>query len=241
MAHVIDDFAEAMKPIIHDDASKLAADELRRFAQQAIVGRYSQDSSLELVSDIAGNGTYFLDLPEAPEDQYGVFDPEFSVIKSLEYPIERTPRELLLDADYAVYRKPSGYTIQVESIAPTNNEIVRCTWTSRHKDDGSTVPDKDYFAVVDFAASLALEALASMYIQTGDAAIAADTVNYRTKSQEYLAMAKAVRRRYFNHLGVEEGATGGGGSDDKAAMASGDMSLVMNSGVDRLIHGRYTR
>ncbi len=241
MPFAIADFVNAMEPVIHDDAGRLDVAELNRFAQQAIAERYSKDVPLELVSDIQGNGSYFLDLPAAPDGQYGVFEPNFSTIKEIEYPIERTPREIIIPEDIQVYRKPTGYQIQIQTFAINENEAVRCTWTSRHSSDGSTVPDKDFFAVADFASSLALESLASIYIQSGDAAISADSVNYRTKAQEYLTQAKAVRRRYFNHVDVEETAQGAAGSDDRAAMATGNMSMIMNSGVDRLVHGRYTR
>ena len=241
MSNTIIDFVDAVMPVIHDDAGKLTSGELARFVRQAIVGRYSSDAPLVLVSELSGNGTYFLDTPQAVEGQVGVFEPEFSIIREIEYPIERTPKETLLDADVSLYQTPTGFKIQIQSCAPSATEILRCTWTARHKSDGSTVPDKDFYAVADFAASLALEALAAIYVQIGDPAISADSVNYRTKSQEYRDLAKVVRRRYFNHVGVEESSTGGGGSDDRPAIAIGDMSLTMGSGNDRLMHGRYTR
>jgi hypothetical protein len=49
------------------------------------------------------------------------------------------------------------------------------TWTARHLADGSTVPDSDFYAVVDFAGSLAAEKLASFYVGPGDSDHAAPT------------------------------------------------------------------
>jgi hypothetical protein len=113
------------------------------------------------------------------------------------------------------------------------------TWTARHLRDGSTVPDKDFYAVTDFAASLGAERLASFYVGTGDSTLQADVVQYRSKSAEMLAVAKALRKRYYNHMGVEEGATG----EDEVgpAFSLGNQYLEQNSGVDRLVHNKYSR
>ena len=64
-------------------------------------------------------------------------------------------------------------------------------------------------------------------------------VQYRSKSAEMLAVAKALRKRYYNHMGVEEGATG----EDEVgpAFSLGNQYLEQNSGVDRLVHNKYSR
>jgi hypothetical protein len=67
----------------------------------------------------------------------------------------------------------------------------------------------------------------------------ADTVNYRSKSQEYLTLAKAKRKLYYNHLGIDETPAG---VEDKAAISIGSMRNIMGTaGVDRLVHGKDTR
>jgi hypothetical protein len=55
-----------------------------------------------------------------------------------------------------------------------------------------------------------LESLAAQYAQTGDSTIGADVVNYRTKSSEYLGLAKAARKRYFDHVGAQDDSGSGG-------------------------------
>jgi hypothetical protein len=235
--YAISDFVAAMPAVVQDGAARVSGT-LQQFVIQTITERYSKDAPLYVVSDIPGTGTNLIGTPTVPEGQPGVFEPGFSIIDSIEYPIEQVPPQLVLDSDIRLYRTPSGYQIMLSFDTPGTNEVLRTTWTSRHSSDGSTVPDKDFYAVVDYASSLALEALAATYVQTGDNTLQADIVNYRTKSQEYLTLAKAIRKRYFVHMGVTEDAAG----DEQApAFAIGNQYLEQNSGVDRLVHGKYSR
>jgi hypothetical protein len=152
------------------------------------------------------------------------------------------PENLILDSNWSYYQSPAGVKLRILSTTPPAAQLVRVAWTARHADDCSTVPLQDFEAVTDFAASLCAEALAATYAQTRDNTVGADTVNYRTKGQEYLTLAKALRQRYYNALGVEDGGGAkGGGTEQKPAIAIGDMDNIMQGGVDRLIHSKFTR
>lgn len=238
--YAIADFTAEIPNVLSDDAGRLKG-EYAPFVERAIIQRYSLDAPLEMVSDIKGNGTNLLPVPVAPGEgnDLPVFEPNFSVIRTIEYPIGQQPPQFVLDSDLRLYRSPSGYNILLNFDAPPEDIPLRVTWTARHLVDGSTVPDKDFFAVVDFAASLAAEKIASFYVGTGDSTMQADVVNYRSKSQEMLNIAKALRKRYFNHMGVDEGP--GGDNEIAPAIAIGHQFLEQNSGVDRLVHSKYTR
>lgn len=242
--YAIQDFVNEIPNVISDDANRLggtAGTVLPAMVERAIIQRYSQDAPLYLVSDVAGTGSNYAPLPIAPGagNDLPVFEPNFSVVERIEYPIGQQPPQYVLDSDVHVYRSPTGYQIFINFDAPPVGQDMRITWTARHLPDGSTVPDKDFYAVVDFAASLAAEKLASFYVGTGDSTIQADVVNYRSKSQEMLSIAKALRKRYYNHMGIEEDAAG----DDRIAPAFsfGNQFLEQNSGVDRLVHDKYSR
>lgn len=241
--YAIQDFVTEIPNVISDDADRLGGTGgavLPALVKRAIIQRYTLDRPLDVVSDIAGNGTNYLDLPVAPGTApVPVFEPEFSIVKSIEFPIGQQPPQMVLDSDFRVYRAPDGYKILLNFDTPGNGESLRMTWTARHLADGSTVPDSDFYAVVDFAGSLAAEKLASFYVGTGDSTMSADVVNYRSKSQEMLNIAKALRKRYFNHIGVSEDSSAG--DEQKPAIAIGNQYLEQNSGVDRLVHGKYTR
>jgi hypothetical protein len=231
-------FVDAITPVIADELGWVT-DSIRRFTQQAILQRYSKDRPLALVSDVAGTGTAMVDLPVALAPAYGTFDPLFSEITRIEYPIGQVPELDVRSEDWALYRSPSGYQIMLSAYLPQVGESIRFTWTAQHAPDGSTVPQTDFYAVCDYAASLCLEAMAARASQFGDNTMGADTVNYRSKSQEYLTLAKAKRKLYYNHLGIDETPAG---VEDKAAISIGSMRNIMGTaGVDRLVHGKDTR
>lgn len=236
--YAISDFVAAVPGVLADTGAR-ATSLLPGFAQRAISERYSQDRPLTLVSDVEGTGTEYLPVPVAPDTgNRPVWEPEFSVVKRIEYPIGDGPPGLVLDSDFRVYRTPGQpERILLDFAAPGPGEFLRVTWTARHLIDGSTVPDRDFFAIVDYIGSMAAEYLASYYVGTGDASMNVDVVNYRSKSQEMLSVAKALRRRYYNHMGIEEGANGGA-AEVGAAAALGNQYLEQGSGVDRLLHGK---
>ncbi len=240
--YAIADFIAEFPNVISDDAGRLSSgpdgDVRPALVARAIIQRYSLDSPMEIVSDVEGNGTNYLDLPVDPKNK-AVFEPNFSILRTIEFPIGQQPPQMVLDSDFRVYRTPQGHQVLINFDTPGPTESVRMTWTARHLSDGSTVPDKDFFAVVDFAASLGAEKLASFYVGTGDSTIQADVVNYRSKSQEMLTLAKALRKRYFNHMCIDENSAGG--DEVKPAFALGNQYLEQNSGVDRLVHDKYSR
>ncbi len=223
------DYQTRVDSIVQDGVHKLSAGDRDAAIKQAIVQRYSKDRPLVNVTDVAGNGGQDLAVPTGWENQ-------FSQVRELEYPIGQIPANTVEDYDWVMYQSPSGWNIRFLVDVPLTTEKVRVTWTARHTSDGSTVPLPDFDAVCDFAASMCCERLAAIYAQTGDNSIGADIVNYRTKGQEYLALAKAARKRYFNHLGLSEDAGESGIS--APALSIGDMNLMMGPGVDRLTHRR---
>jgi hypothetical protein len=242
--YAIADFANEIPNVLSDDANRLGGPTGTIFpalVARAIIQRYSADSPLWIVSDIEGNSTNYIPLPVAPGegDDLPVFEPNFSVISQIEFPIGQQPPQLILDSDFRIYRAPGQPTkILINFDTPEPGDSLRCTWSARHLADGSTVPDKDFYAVVDFAASLGAERLASFYVGTGDSTLQADVVQYRSKSAEMLSVAKALRKRYYNHMGIEEGATE---ADTGPAFAIGNQYLEQNSGVDRMVHNKYSR
>ena len=238
--YAITDFVAEIPNVLSDDSGRITSS-LASFVKRAILERYSQDAPLEIISDVAGNGTNYLPLPVAPgTGSLPVWESNFSVIKQIEFPVGQQPPQLVLDSDLLIYHTPGKPdTILIDFDTPSADETCRVTWTARHLVDGSTVPDKDFYAVVDFAASLGAERLASFYVGTGDASLNADVVNYRSKSSEMLSIAKALRKRYYNHMGIDEGATGD--AEVAPAFALGNQYLNQNSGVDRLVHDKYSR
>ena len=97
----------------------------------------------------------------------------------------------------------------------------------------STVPDADFDAVSNLAASLAFDQLAALKVQSGDPTISADAVEYRTKSDMYRAMAKEHRQLYNQHMGK--------GAEVGAASGAANLDVDLSVGMDRLTHPRRTQ
>lgn len=228
-----DDFTDRVVGLIKDQANKLSADDLSACIKQAIQQRYSKDRPLEKAEDSVGSGTNLIDLPAEFEDGY-------SLIRQVEFPVDEIPPALLDDNAWGVYRGTAGLKLMLYEVSVQASESVRLTFTQRHASDGTTVPGADFDAVCDYAASLAFEILAAIYTQTSDPLIAADVVNYRSKGQEYLNLAKAARKRYFDHVGVIDDAFAASSSGG-VGIAMGELDNNMGWGGDRLTHGSKTR
>ncbi len=238
MSHTLDQFQAQRDVVLRDAVGKLPSGDRDALLQQAILQRYSKDRPRELVSDQSGNGTQLIATPQTGSNPPEVFEDGFSIIHTVEFPVGTVPPNYILDEDWQIYRAPSGLQIMLLGATPAAADTVRVAWTARHKSDGSTVPDVDFEAVCDWAAALCYDALAGIYAQTGDTTIIVDSVNYRTKSQEYMGLAKAAAKRYFNHIGIA--------ADDKAtevdaAMATGSVHEQLGVGLDRLTHRKATR
>jgi hypothetical protein len=236
MAHQLDQFQDQRDIVLADDVGKLSQARRDVLLQNAILQRYSKDRPREIVSDVSANGSSDLPLPTSSTAS---FEDGFSTIIKVEYPVGNVPASLLLDEDWEMYRSPSGLQIRILATTPASGDTIRVTWTARHLNDGSTVADSDFEAVCDYAAALCCQTLASIYTQTGDPTIQADSVNYRTKNQEYASLGKALEKRYFDHVGVPENPTG---AEVGPAISIGSVhDDLLGMHIDRMTHPRSTR
>ena len=153
----------------------------------------------------------------------------------IEYPIGKTPPNLLDQDTYTIYRTPTGDEIKIIN-AITAAQQVRITYTTRHLVDAAndTIRADDREPVCAWAAALLLEQLAALFTGSSDSTIQADSVDRRSKGGEYASRAKSLRARYFAELGL----------DEKRAVAAGvvvDLDMADSQGRDRLLHPRRFR
>lgn len=212
--------------MVSDAAGKLVNPDDYDRNIRAAIAHYSRHRPAMQVSDIVGNGTSDYDMPAAWVD-------EFSDIKSIEFPVGDVPAQFLESEDYGIYQTPTGRKIRLKSSSPSAAEIFRVTFTIPRTE--TTIPDGDVSAVVNLSAALCLEELANSYTQTSDPTIAADSVNYRSKSSEFAGRAKRYMQLYKEHIGIKE--------DDSMPAASAVMDLDMKypGGRERLTHPRWAR
>lgn len=220
---------DRVKTNVKDTAGKLADPDDYYGAVAEAIRRYSRVRPRRLCVDVAGNGTHDYALPDG-------WTPDFSVIDQIEYPVGQVP-ELYLDMrDYKVVLTPAGLVLRILSATPTAAETMRVQYTAPHAE--TTLPDNDLDAVANLATSHALHILASCYGQTSDPLIGADVVNYRSKSGEFLKLAKAFEDHFNEHLGLGKEVPVAAASVTASEPDNGPVGLVhLNSRV-RMTHGR---
>lgn len=210
---------------IKDDSGKITTEDKDRNILEAIK-KYSKHRPDLKVVDIAGNGTHDYSLPTGWID-------EFSIIRSIEYPVGNVPADYLDADDYEIYQTTTAKKIRLNTYSPSASDSFRVSFTIPRTD--TTIPDNDVDAVCNLASSLCLEELANFYIQLGDSTIGADSVNYRSKSYEAAQRAKAMLRLYKEHMGIKEDDT------TPAASAIIDLDMKYPGGAERLTHPRWRR
>ena len=211
---------------VRDDSQKLVNPDDYDRAINAALRKYSLHRPDYATTDIAGNGTHDLALPTGWVDGY-------SMISSAEYPIGQVPSELLANDEVDIYRSPTALKIRLRDVAPAAAESVRLTFTIQRS--AATVPDNDIDAVAWLSAALCCEDLANAFAQSTDSSIAADSVDYRDKSQKFASRAKRLMQLYKEHLGLKD--------NDTVTPASvvSDIDVGYPGGGGRLTHPRWMR
>lgn len=179
--------------------------EIGQFVDQA-TRRYSRIRPLLVVEDVAADGTNFSDLP-------ATFDVDFGRIVTIETPPGSTPPSFIDPRAYRLYLAPTGWKLLWVETYPSSGESVRYSYTTVRSFGAAaastTVADNDFEAVASLAASYAALAIAGKYARTNEPIIAADNINYRTKTQEWTSIADKWRGVFEKHAAgiVEPGST----------------------------------
>lgn len=179
---------------VKDDSGRLTVADDYQPALAAALETYGSHRPLELVRDLTGSGGHDLSLPEE-------WLPEVSRPLRVEYPIELVPASILAGASWTIYQGPAGEVLRLLDHTPSAEESVRLAFTVPRTE--ATVKAGDLDAVASLAASGCCEVLANLFTQTSDPTIAADVVNYRTKSGEFTRRAGRLADIYHQRLGVD--------------------------------------
>jgi len=216
---------------VKDMAGSLGPTERDNFIQEA-VKIYSKHRPREVVKDITGAGTYDYSIAT----NLASWIEDFSIVKSIEYPADQRDPQYVDEDDTLIYRKESDLFIRFLLDSPSASQKIRVTYTALHllSETQCTIPLGDQDALCNMAASLCSQALASYYAQTSDSTITADSVDHRSKSQEYNSRAKDQKKLYMDHLGLKDG-------DVAPASVRKVVDVTYPGGADRLTHPRKNR
>ncbi|MDY7034551.1 MAG: hypothetical protein SV375_00085 [Thermodesulfobacteriota bacterium] len=194
---------------------------------------HSRHSPREVIEDVAGDGSF-----DYAVSGFASWSDGFSVIRQVEYPVDDTDEDpdILQDDKWMIYEKPAGKCLRFLTTTPDTGEEMRLTYTALHTctDSACTVNDFDEEVVQALAAAFFCDMLATYYAQTGDSTIDADVVDHKSRSRDYEARAKAYRKLYFDHLGIEPGET-------PAASVTRDQDRTPSWQTDHLTHRRKYR
>lgn len=194
---MLSDYETLMADLARDDGAKLNAGASDR-AIAAAVERYSKDRPLEAVEDLTPASANLLPLPAA-------WVVDFSALRQLEYPIGNVPPTHISRERTSFYRSPAALQILLQDAVNVAAANVRATYTVKHQLDGAhdTIPLGDRVPVCCWAAASLCDQLATFYSSDTDSTIQADSVQQRSKAQEYAARAKTLYQRYLDELGID--------------------------------------
>lgn len=221
------DYQTLMADLARDDAGKLTTVQIDRAIALA-VERYGKDRPRTKVEDITAAGGNSLALPTG-------WEPGFSSLTSLESPVGKVPPSYLEQDSWGMYNAPAGMQVMVrDSLAA--GALVRATYTIGHvvTTVADTIPATDREPVASYAAAVLLDQLASLYSGDSDSTIQADSVNHQSKAGEFASRARALRKRYYDDLGIDTKRNG-------AAGVVVNLDLANSLGRDRLTHPRRFR
>lgn len=229
MAKLLADYRTKVDQALQDKAAVLTQAEKDAFIEQA-VKEHSKIRPLKKVADIVGSGVFDLALPVS-------WEKGFSKILSVEFPADEREPVYLEDEDWLIYEKTTGEVLRLINDTPSAAQKVRLNFSARHTVDVATgtIPDADFDAVADFATAFAATALASRYAQLSESTLGADSVDHKSKSQEYRSMAGFRFKLYKEHMGIKEG------DPAAAGFATKDWDVNFPWGEDRLTHPRRWR
>ena len=186
-------------------------------AIDAALAIYSKHLPKKVVEDLDGDGSHDLELPDDWVD-------EFSVIKSVEYPIDNVPATLIDKSEYVIYQTPEAKVLRLLSDTPETGKSVRIVYTVPRVEADVRIGDED--AVASLAAANCCDVLANIFTQLTDSTMSADSVDYRSKGDEFARRAKALRQRYYDHMGISPDGTQPGLSTVAAAPTSGRVRMT---------------
>lgn len=202
---------------VKDDSGKLTVVDDFTPAVDAALALYSKHLPKKIVKDLDGADSHDLDLPAEWVD-------EFSVIKSVEYPIGNIPPTLIDNEDWTLYETPTGKSLRLIVDEPETGESVRLTFTVIRVEAQVRTGDED--AIASLAAASCCDLLANIYTQTDDPTISADSVDYQSKGDQFARRAKALRQRYYDHMGIDPKAPQPGFSTVAEAPEDGRIRLT---------------
>lgn len=190
------DYQTLVADLVRDSGRGDAISDVQRdTAIAAALAQYSADRPRAVVVDVVSLGGQRIDLPAG-------FTADSRLV-GVEYPIGLIPASTLPLSEISIYSAPTVRQLELPQWVAAG-EALRITYTAEQLVDATddTVPVRHRQAVASLAASYLCAQLASYYATEGEPSIAADTVDYKTKSDRFRALAKDLAAAYTRVVGA---------------------------------------
>jgi hypothetical protein len=225
------DYTSAIDDLVRDKDQVLSSGSIQLAIAQALLvysDHRPREVPADVVADVAG---YELPLPAG-------WVVDFSVVQSIEYPIDQNPVTMLDMSRVYQRMRPSGERIELP-VALSAGDVVRVTYSATHDVDDTTdtVPPSHRHAVQCLAASNLCGQLASYYATEAAPTIGADVSDHQGKTERFRARARDLYAVYASVLGIAVGSKGGN-VQSKSAGTVVALDSVNAEGQPRLFHGR---
>lgn len=206
------------------DTADDVSDAERDRAIEGAVARYSLDRPRKTTLPIAATATTIVPLPAGWQDG-------FSQVTKLELATDMGSDSI----EGTVNRVLGNDRIDLETSVQVGTNVY-VTYTLMHilTEEDDTIPALDRAAVAMWATAELLDQRANLKTDSVDPTIAADSVDHHSKGANFARLARDLRARYFDHLGI----------DKKRNVAAGvivDLDKHDQRGYDRLVHTQRRR
>ena len=173
-------------------------------AINSAIKTYSKHKPKRYSVDITGSGADTFDYSLSSNFTY--WSDGFSLVYDIEYPLDTTTEEvdLIPKHSYTIYESPSGKSLRFLVDRPLTTETIRVWYSGLYfcTDDDCNIDEFDEEAVQMLAASVFCTMLATVYAETQDNTITADSVDHSNKAKEYSIRARIYKQLYSEHIGV---------------------------------------
>lgn len=213
MSLTFDDLSENVNELLRNnsvnDLSILPQTVRDNIIKKDAVRKYSRVRPLLVIEEYTATSAAWYDLPAGWEDG-------FSEIDEIEYPVEKTPKEIIEAKEYRVSLMPAGKKIRFSTIKPSSGDAFWIKYSQRHgflSSGESDIPYADLDVLSYLSCSLLCTSLATFYAsKTNPSLSEAEVIGYATRSDEYRNRAEDWMKKYKDEL--QEDSTGLYGSLD---------------------------
>lgn len=227
------DALEQARVFLREEKNRLTPTDWLLVAEQSRQ-HFSRDKPIQLIDDIAGDGTATYTLTATVTDWVN----SVSTIESVEFPAGSQKPVYLPRNEFILYRPDNtNEELRFLYVTPTASETIRLKYTAPHSFDesDSTIADMDKMLIALLLAAYAAQALSADFLKPNRSNIPNDSTDFSQKSADLGALAAKLLKQYATML---RSMTDGAKSHYTFVK---DFDMLTGFGDDYLVHSSKDR